>query len=170
MTLRMSLARVKMLRKGEEGEASPKREASPKTTEVGREGGVRIQRQTSFLVDLLSPAKGRSRSHKYNASRTVVDGISFASKLEAKRYEQLEMMQKLGELWFIRQPAFDLGGGVTYRADFLVVQVVDYGRETRVHAEDCKGFETEAFKIKKRLMADRYPHVNLKILTKKDIG
>jgi hypothetical protein len=50
------------------------------------------------------------------------DGTNFASKLERDYYEQLLLRWKAGEvLWFVRQPSFDLEGGVRYIADFLVV-------------------------------------------------
>lgn len=96
------------------------------------------------------------RRHKYGvapkAERTV-DGIVFDSKAEARRYGELKMMQRAGKVeWFIRQPTFDLPGGVKYRADFLVV--CDSGRVT---VEDVKGAKTAVYSIKKKQVEALYP-------------
>jgi hypothetical protein len=79
------------------------------------------------------------KPRKYRNEPVVVDGIRFDSKLEARYYEQLKLRRAAGEVaWFIRQPRFDLPGGVVYRADFLAVlaaggvEVVDTkGQDTR---------------------------------------
>jgi len=112
---------------------------------------------------------GNGELPKYRSKVTLVDGLRFASKLEADRYEELKLLHKVGVVaWFIRKPRFDLGGGVVYEADFLVVyrkgESVD-----GVTVEDTKGFETPLFKVKKKLMTDRYPEVSLKLLTRKDV-
>lgn len=80
-----------------------------------------------------------AKPRKYRNEPVVVDGIRFDSKLEARYYEQLKLRRAAGEVaWFIRQPRFDLPGGVVYRADFLAVlaaggvEVVDTkGQDTR---------------------------------------
>ena len=36
---------------------------------------------------------------KYNARKTVVDGIKFDSKKEAARYSELKLMEKAGEIY-----------------------------------------------------------------------
>lgn len=40
----------------------------------------------------------RFRSSKYGAQRTTIDGIAFASKREASRYQELKLMQMAGEI------------------------------------------------------------------------
>ena len=101
---------------------------------------------------------------KYCAIRTEVDGRSFASKLEARRYRQLVELQKLHLIrWFTCQVPFHLAPGVKYVADFLVVWFDD-----RVTIEDVKGVETQAFKIKRKLFEPLYGP--LTILTVKEIG
>lgn len=93
----------------------------------------------------------RSRQ-KFGNVPTVVDGIRFASKAEAARYSELVMLEKSGAVrWFIRQPSFDIGAGIRYVADFLIVW--DDGRVT---VEDVKGIETEAFKLKRKLFEERF--------------
>lgn len=95
---------------------------------------------------------------KYRNIPTVVDGLRFASKAEARRYQELCLLQRAVAVytansvrWFIRQPSFDLPGGVRYIADFLVIW--DDGHIT---VEDVKGVETAVFKIKKKLFEEKY--------------
>jgi len=38
------------------------------------------------------------KKNKYNAKQTVVDGITFDSKKEAKRYGELKLLEKAGEI------------------------------------------------------------------------
>ena len=89
-----------------------------------------------------------SRPPKYRAQRTVYNGLPYASKAEAARARELDMLMKCGQIsGWIRQPTFHLGVPENvYRADFLV-----FGFDGIAWAEDVKGFETKAFKHNKRL-------------------
>jgi len=101
-----------------------------------------------------------SRS-KYGAKKTIVDGIKFDSKWEAERYGQLKAMEKA---MFIRdlelQVPYDLIVNdikiCKYIADFRYKKesnhtITDDGYYIEV-VEDTKGFETQEFKLKKKLM------------------
>ena len=103
---------------------------------------------------------------KYNAKKTVVDGIQFDSAKEAKRYAKLRDMAEAGEIQglclqmpFELVPSFECDGvkyrGMKYVADFV------YYRDGKVVVEDCKGFKTAEYKLKKKLMA-YINHVNIK--------
>lgn len=106
----------------------------------------------------MTPMPKRS---KYGAAKTVVDNITFASKSEAKRYLQLKLLERAGEIRDLcLQPGFELAPSVKYadsaratpalryRADF---SYVDKGGKRVV--EDVKGGPvTEGFRIKKHLM------------------
>lgn len=93
------------------------------------------------------------RPSKYNAVKTIVDGITFDSKREAARYGELKLLEKAG---FIRnlelQPQFEFklnsDGPVLfrYKADFRYFE-----GSVRV-AEDVKGVETAVFKLKRKLI------------------
>ena len=95
---------------------------------------------------------------KYCAKRTEVDGISFASRMEAAYYAHLRTLQKAGEVEsFDCQPKFQLQPGYTdidgkkvrpihYVADFLV-RYAD-GTERIV---DVKGSPTAVFHLKRKM-------------------
>lgn len=94
---------------------------------------------------------GRAR-HKYSARRTVVDGITFPSKREARRYRELALLAAAGDILALElQPAWDLhapGGRkvCTYIADFRYV--VAATGETVI--EDSKGVRTPIYRLKKK--------------------
>lgn len=76
---------------------------------------------------------------KYGAVRTGVDGIVFASKREAARYQELRLLQKAGEIWDLDvQPRYDL----TVKGVRLGAYVGDFRyheRCDRYEAGDRKG-------------------------------
>ena len=91
--------------------------------------------------------------HKFHAKRTEVDNIKFSSKKEAKRYNILKSLQNVGEvLFFLRQVPFHLPGNVKYVCDFLI-----FWANGEVTIEDVKGFKTESYKAKKKMVEALYP-------------
>lgn len=103
-----------------------------------------------------------SRIRKYNARKTIVDGITFDSKAEANRWIELKALADRGEISLLeRQVVFELipkqlvngktaERSVTYKADF----VYHYKGDTVV--EDVKGVKTPEYIIKRKLMLYRY--------------
>jgi hypothetical protein len=74
--------------------------------------------------------------HKFNAQPTWVSGIRFASKKEAKRYEELRLLQAAQEVsFFLMQVPFHMPGAVQYRADFVV-----FWMDGLITIEDVKGY------------------------------
>lgn len=91
--------------------------------------------------------------HKFNATRTDIDGITFASKKEAAYYQQLMLAERSGELLFhLRQVPLFLRGGVRYVVDF-----VEFWRSGEVRFVDVKGFKTPMYKAKKKIAEATYP-------------
>lgn len=89
---------------------------------------------------------------KYRNVPTVIDGFRFLSKLEAKRYAELKLLQRTGDIKGLevhpRYPIDVQGKRIcTYEADFRYTDT----RGT-VHVEDTKGFRTALFLLKKKLM------------------
>lgn len=102
----------------------------------------------------ITVSKGGRRS-KYNAKRTIVDGISFHSKAEAKRWSELKLLQKAGAISGLkRQAPFCLDVSCihicNYVADFT------YFEDGQYVVEDVKGFATPEYEIKKKLMRAVY--------------
>lgn len=106
-----------------------------------------------------------ARGSKYSAKKTVVDGIEFDSAKEAKRFTKLRDMEKAGKIQGLRLqvpfelvPSFECDDvkyrGMKYIADFV------YYRDGKVVVEDCKGFKTPEYKMKKKLMA-YINHINI---------
>ena len=104
----------------------------------------------------------RPTRSKYNARKTVVDGITFDSKKEARRYEELKLQEKVEVISHLRlQPKFRLLDGfkyngetirpVNYFADFSYIDAE--GNEV---VEDVKGKKTEIYNIKKKLFLNKY--------------
>ena len=99
----------------------------------------------------------KAKQSKYHAVKTVLDDMKFDSKKEAKRYTQLKQMERSGLIKKLRlQVPFVLvdkscyGCEIKYVADFVYIE---NGIEI---VEDVKGVKTPVYKLKKRLMAERY--------------
>jgi hypothetical protein len=93
---------------------------------------------------------------KYGAVRTVVDGVSFASKKEARRYSELKLLQRAGEIAELRlQPRYPLvvnGLKVcTYVGDFAYHPTFQGATMAQEVVEDAKGFKTPEYKLKAKL-------------------
>jgi len=100
---------------------------------------------------------------KYRSVKTVIDGIEFDSKKEAKRYAELKLMQR-GKLIFNLevQPKFKILDGLKidghrkmqdryYIADFMYVD-----KQANTVVEDVKGMKTAVYTLKKHLFLSLY--------------
>lgn len=105
------------------------------------------------------------RRHKYGAVRTVVDGISFQSKREAARYQELKLLEKAGEIHgLVLQPHYHLTAGLSgvsvgkYIADFEYCECRrgDKCARSRVVTEDAKGFKTPLYRWKRKHVEAQY--------------
>ena len=102
---------------------------------------------------------------KYNAIPTIVDGVRFASRAEAKRYGELKLLVLAGDITRLElQPAFKcFVNGVlicTYRGDFR------YFTAAACVVEDVKGMKTPVYKLKKRLVEACYPGTKIVEISK----
>ncbi len=110
---------------------------------------------------------------KYGAVRTTVEGITFHSKGEAKRYQELRLLERAGEISDLRrQPVFVLYAALTtgtmsgalkattgqwpvvgkYIADFAYYDE----RAGRRVTEDFKGCDTPLSKWKRKHTEHQY--------------
>lgn len=98
--------------------------------------------------------------HKFNAARTAVNGRSYASKAEAKYAEKLAIRKAAGEiLGWLEQVPMHLPGGNKYVLDFLV-----FTADGEVIPVEVKGMETQAYKIKAKLVAEAYPWMPVEVV------
>ena len=91
---------------------------------------------------------------KYNNTKIRVDGRLFDSKAEAARWQELQLLERAGEITELeRQVEYELipkqkgERAVKYIADF---RYVDHDGKTVV--EDTKGVKTPVWIIKRKLM------------------
>lgn len=106
---------------------------------------------------------GDKKMTKYNNKKTIVDGKIFDSKKEARRYQELALMEKSGKITnlelqpkFTLQEKFKYNGeiyhAITYTADFSYIERED----AKTVVEDVKGVETEIFKLKRKLFIKKF--------------
>lgn len=99
---------------------------------------------------------------KYRNKKTKIDGYTFDSKLEAKRYQELKLMQKAGVIKELElQPSFEIIPTVRYKGKTYRVTVykADFSyrdQEGNLIVEDTKGFETDVYKLKRKLFILKY--------------
>lgn len=100
--------------------------------------------------------------NKYHNKKVTVDGITFDSVKEARRYSELILLQRAGKIKDLRRqwkyvliPSqyAEVDGKrkciereCTYVADFVYLQ------DGEIIVEDTKGFRTPEYKIKRKLM------------------
>lgn len=100
---------------------------------------------------------------KYNAKKTIIDGIKFDSRKEARRYQELMLMQKAGVIKdlalqpnFLLQEKFKYQGKtqrkIEYIADFMYWDC----EKSCCVVEDVKGMKTDVYKLKKKLFLKKH--------------
>lgn len=109
----------------------------------------------------LRAAARKGRKNKYNAIRTIVDGVKFDSKKEAECWQFLKARLRAGEIQNLeRQVKYALfahsdRGPVqlcTYVADFRYYDKA----KCRTVIADAKGVKTATFRLKAKLMKANY--------------
>ena len=94
---------------------------------------------------------------KYKAIRTIVDGVTFASKREAHRYMDLKLLLRGGKITDLKlqaeYPVVVNGKQICkYISDF---QYYDKERKCIV-VEDSKGIATPLYRLKRKLVEAIY--------------
>ena len=119
------------------------------------------------------PRQYRSRfgsKGKYNATRTVYQGQTYDSRLEASRAAELDLLVAAGQItkwergksWTLvagcTKPDGKKDRAITYKPDFQVYRGEEFW------CEDTKGRSTEGFRMRLRLWWRVYPGVRLWIV------
>lgn len=98
-----------------------------------------------------------SRS-KYHSRKVTVDGVTFDSRKEARRYSELLLLERAGAIQNLQRqvkyeliPSQRIDGKVverpcSYKADFV------YAKDGKTVVEDVKGMRTKEYVIKRKLM------------------
>jgi hypothetical protein len=96
--------------------------------------------------------------NKYYSKKIVHDGITFDSKKEYKRWCELALLQKAGQVTDLQRqvkyeliPSQRIDGKVAERACSYVADFV-YRENGKTVVEDTKGFKTKDYIIKRKLM------------------
>lgn len=94
---------------------------------------------------------------KYKAVKVKTAEGTFDSKREYHRWNELKLLRKAGiiqnlerQVPFILIPKSKYGREIKYIADFV------YKENGKPVVEDSKGVRTDVYKLKKRLMAEKY--------------
>lgn len=106
--------------------------------------------------------------NKYQNTKTIVDGITFHSRKEAKRYSELKLLERAKKIQNLTlQPRFTILEAfivpqtkekirpTVYVADFMY-----YDMETmQPIVEDVKGHKTKYYQIKRKFFLFQNPHI-----------
>jgi hypothetical protein len=122
---------------------------------------------TGTPADWSRELDGGVEVSKYHAKRTTIDGITFDSQAEARRYSELKLLQEAGAIRGLElQTSFTILDGfkrngkainaITYRADFT------YWEDGHFVAEDVKGMVTPVYAIKRKMFLSRYPDIDFR--------
>lgn len=133
--------------------------------------GPRAQRQ---LLEKLGAQQRRQSQAKYHNEPTVVNGIRFDSRKEARRYDELMVLLRAGKIRNLRlqaqytlQESFVAPEGtriraIKYVADFAYERPAEPEQNGVVHwlpvVEDVKSRATKTpqYEMKKKLLYDKY--------------
>lgn len=109
-----------------------------------------------FIYMKISEYKKVVGRSKFGNKKTLYNGRLYSSKKEASRAYELDLLQAGGIIrkWEAQIPfAFQLNGVkiCKYICDFRV-----FYKDGRVEIEDVKGFRTDIYRLKKKLMKAFY--------------
>ena len=111
---------------------------------------------------------GAIRSHKFNASKARYNGTVYHSKKEAAYAARLDMLKKAADpkervdAWE-RQVKIPLVVNGKLIANWYVDFRIVYA-DLRIEYHEVKGFQTEDYRLKRKLFEAIYPDYVLKVL------
>ena len=98
----------------------------------------------------INPASIKKKS-KYSNVKVEFDGFIFDSIKERNRYIDLRMLRTIGEITNLRlQVAYELNEGGSHSLEYVADFV--YIRNGQEIVEDVKGYRTQVYRKKRRLM------------------
>jgi len=107
---------------------------------------------------------GSKTKSKYSNKKVWLDGMIFDSTKEAAYYADLKLLLAAKEIIaFNCQVEFILQEGqigtkpIIYKADFLVIDKTGHP-----YYVDVKGFKTDVYKMKKKMLLTKYPNIDFR--------
>ena len=100
-----------------------------------------------------SEFRSMAKPHKYQARATTVDGIKFPSRKEANRYAELKLLERADKVRDVRcQVRMPIEVNGIHCADYICDFVYwDTDKKCRIW-EDVKGYRTDVYRLKKKLV------------------
>lgn len=118
------------------------------------------------VIDVLRPSRRLTKRLKYRNVPVVVDGIRFASQAEARRYQELRLLERGGDVrklelqkrfpLYVEDRFHDLHHVGDYVCDFAYEERMVGTLDWRVVVEDVKGVKTPVYQLKKKLLSALY--------------
>lgn len=109
------------------------------------------------------------KTSKYHNKKVNINGVVLASKLEAKRYTELKLLEKNGLIKdLVLQPSYELiptfkKDSKTYRKACYVADFSYYDNELgKTIVEDTKGFKTPVYELKRKMFEYKYKDLTIK--------
>lgn len=103
------------------------------------------------------------KENKYHAKKTVVDGITFDSKKESKKWKELKQMEATGiisnlqrQVSFELQPAYVNNQGKKIRAINYIADFV-FEQDNKIYVMDSKGMRTKEYILKRKMFEYKHP-------------
>ena len=107
------------------------------------------------------------KQSKFKNKKIIIDGIKFDSKKEGYYYIYLKELEKTNKISNLQlqvkyelQPKFKYNNktyrAITYIADFV------YEENGKTSVIDVKGFKTDVYNLKKKLLLYNYPNIIFK--------
>lgn len=110
----------------------------------------------------------QKRGNKYGAKSSIYNGISYHSKKEAGRAQELDLLKKAGEIkdWE-RQHKIDLKVNGYHICNYYIDFKVTHNNGD-IELEEVKGFETEVWRLKWKLteaiLSKENPEIKLTVI------
>lgn len=110
-------------------------------------------------------AWSKYKCNKYGSQKVEVNGIVFDSKKEARRYQELLLLEKAGAIEDLRRQVKyvlvpsqkdDRGNVIEREVSYIADFVYFDSRASEYVVEDTKGFKTKDYIIKRKLMLHEY--------------
>lgn len=111
------------------------------------------------------------KPNKYHANKTTIDGITFDSQKEGRRYQELLLLQRAGQISGLnRQVRFELQAGFIgmngkWVRPIYYVADAEYWEQGKHIVEDTKSPATKkikSYQIKKKMFEKRYSEIEFR--------